>query len=95
MTVKKSHLYKIQLQNILENIAKDKISAMKKFRKGLNQHINNLPEMPYKHRQSYYHDDERVRDMVYKGYTIIYKIYDEYILIVEIFNHNLPIATDL
>ncbi len=95
MTIKKSNLFKIQLQNILENIAKDKISAMQTFRKELNKQLSNLKNMPYKYRKSYYYDDEKVRDMIFKGYTIIYKIYDEYILIVEIFNHNLPVTSNL
>ena len=91
MEIKKSHLFKIQLQNILEHIAKDKIIAMQNFRKELNILINDLPNIPYKYRKSYYCDDEKVRDMIYKGYTVIYKIYDDYILMVEIFNHNLPV----
>jgi plasmid stabilization system protein ParE len=75
----------------LEYIAKDKVSAMIKFRRELNIHIDDLASMPYKYRKSYYHSDENVRDMVFRGYTIIYKIYDDYIQIVEIFNQNLPI----
>lgn len=92
MEIKKSHIFKIQLQTILEYIAKDKITAMQNFRKELNKLIKNLSNMPYKYRKSYYYDEENVRDMVYKGYTVIYKIYDNYILIVEIFNHNLPVT---
>ena len=95
MQIKKSHLFKIQLQQILEHIAKDKVSAMRQFRKELNEQIDDLVDMPYKYRKSYYYDDENVRDMVYSGYTTIYKIYDNHILIVEIFNQNLPILTDL
>jgi hypothetical protein len=48
--------------------------------------------MPYKYRKSYYYNDERIRDMVFRGYTIIYKISGEFIIIVEIFNQNLPVA---
>jgi len=51
--------------------------------------------MPYKYKKSYYHEDENIRDMVFKGYTIIYKIYDNHILIVEIFNKNLPTLIDI
>jgi len=95
MTIKKSNLFKIELKNILQNIAKDKISAMQKFRKELNNQLNNIPNMPYKYRKSYYYNDENIRDMIFKGYTIIYKIYDKHILIVEIFNNNLPLIEDL
>jgi len=30
--------------------------------------------MPYKHRKSIYYDDENIRDLVFKGYTIVYMI---------------------
>ncbi len=95
MTIKKSDLFKIQLQDILENIAKDKVLAMQKFRKDLNKQLFNLKNMPYKYRKSHYHDDEKVRDMIFRGYTIVYKIYDNYILIIEIFNQNLPVTPNL
>ena len=90
MVIKRSDQFKLELSIILENIAKDKISAMSRFRKELNIQIKNISNMPYKYRQSYYHSDKNVRDMIYKGYTIIYKVYDNYIKIVEIFNQNLP-----
>jgi hypothetical protein len=64
---------------------------MSKFRKDLNIQIKNIPNMPYKYRKSHYHNDKNVRDMTFKGYTIIYKIYDNHIQIVEIFNQNLPL----
>jgi plasmid stabilization system protein ParE len=92
MVIKKSDQYKHQLKNILEYIAKDKTSAMIQFRKELNISVNSLSDMPYKYRKSYYYNDERIRDMVFRGYTIIYKISGEFIIIVEIFNQNLPVA---
>ncbi len=92
MLIKKSDQYKEQLKVILEFIAKDKLSAMLKFRKDLNIQINNIIIMPHKHRKSIYHSDENVRDMIYKGHTIIYKIYENHINIVEIFNQNLPVG---
>jgi len=50
--------------------------------------------MPEKYRKSYYFDDEKMRDMIYRGYTIIYEIGDEVIEIHDIFNHNLPVDDD-
>jgi len=66
MTIKKSNQYKIELKTILENIAKDKVSAMLNFREELNIQVNNISNMPYKYRKSYYYDDENMRDMTYK-----------------------------
>ena len=91
MVIKKSNQYKNELKIILENIAKDKVSAMLKFRKELNIHIINIQNMPFKYRPSYYFEEESVRDMIYKGYTIVYEIFDKYIEIQMIFNQNLPV----
>jgi len=90
MVVKRSDLFKKQFKIILENIAKDKFSAMVKFRKDLNLLLKEIPNMPYKYRKSLYHDDTNIRDMIFRGYTIIYKI-DKDIIILEIFNQNLPV----
>ena len=70
---------------ILAFIARDKGSAAKAFEKELDQHILNLMQFPYKYRQSHYYDDERYRDLTYKGYTVIYKITDEVIQVLDIF----------
>ena len=94
MKIIESDLFKYQLRITTLNIKKDKPSAAIKFTKDLKMQINNIPNMPYKYRPSNYHNDESVRDMTFKGYTIIYKIYNDYIKIVEIFNQNLPILED-
>ncbi len=91
MQIKQQELFKRQFKIIFENIAKDKFMAAKRFKKELFGKIKDVPNMPYKYRKSYYYDDESVRDMTFKGYTVIYKIYDNHIKIAEIFNQNLPI----
>lgn len=95
MNIVESNLYKIQLRKITLNIKKDKKTAAVKFAKDLKKQINGILNMPYKYKKSYYHEDENIRDMVFKGYTIIYKIYENHILIVEIFNQNLPTLIDI
>ena len=84
--------YISRLQGILEYIGKDKIGAAKKFKFSLDENIENLTNFPYKFRQSYYYQDENIRDMTFSGYSIIYRINiaDEVIEILEIFNQNLP-----
>ena len=86
MQIFRTKLYKTQLQNILKFIAKDKISASKKFHNELNAQINNLVYFPEKYRQSFYSDDKNVRDMIFKKYTIQYKIYKNKITILKMFN---------
>ena len=70
---------------ILAFIAKDKISAAKTFENELDQHILDLIQFPYKYRQSDYYDNQCYRDLTYKGYTVIYKITDEAIQVLDIF----------
>jgi len=91
MVIKKTDTYKSELKIILENIAKDKISAMLNFRKDLNIQIKSISNMPKKYRKSYYFDNENIRDMIFKGYTVIYEIEENSLEIYTIFNQNLPI----
>lgn len=90
MEIKKTEQFKYELKHILEYIVKDKITAMKTFRKELDLQINDLINFLKKYRKSIYTDNQNIRDMVFKGYTIIYKIYKNEIVILTIFNQNLP-----
>lgn len=85
MTIKKDKKYLVALFCIIQYIAKDKPSASKAFEKELDKHILNLLQFPYKYRQSDYYDNEHYRDLTYKGYTVIYKITDEAIQVLDIF----------
>ena len=79
---------------IFEYIAKDKCSAAKKFKKELFSNIKNIPNFPYKHRKSIYFNDENTRDMIFKKYTIIYRIKKDFnsIKIIRIFKQNNPLT---
>jgi plasmid stabilization system protein ParE len=90
MQIFRTRLYKTQLIRILKYIAEDKISASEKFFHELNEQIEYLNDSPKKYRQSLYSDDENVRDMIFMKYTIQYKIYDDKITILKIFNKNKP-----
>lgn len=87
MTVIRKKEYLDELKNILSFISKDSVSRAFTFKKQLDYQIENLIHFPYKYRQSTYHNDKDVRDLIYKGYTIIYKINisKNEIAVVEIF----------
>jgi plasmid stabilization system protein ParE len=70
MTIIRDDRYIENLQNILDTIAKDGIRRSNKLRINLDKKINNLPNMPYKFRQSHYYEDKNIRDLIFKGYTI-------------------------
>lgn len=90
MKIFRTRLYKTQLLRILRHIAKDKINASEKFHKNLNEQIENLINSPLKCRQSFYSNDENVRDMIFMKYTIQFKMYENKITILKIFNKNKP-----
>ena len=92
MKIIRTQEYQKELLVILKHIAKDKITASKKFKKDLNIQINEIPNFPYKYRLSYYFDDENIRDMIFRTYTINYEIDldKNTIFIFSIFNQNKP-----
>jgi plasmid stabilization system protein ParE len=92
MLIQRTEEYQKELLTILKYIANDKISASKKSKKDLHEQIAKIPDFPYKYRKSIYFDDENVRDMVFKKYTINYEIdlNKNTIFIFSIFNQNKP-----
>jgi hypothetical protein len=60
----------------------------------ISQKINFLlPNFPYRFRKSFYFDDEKDRDMTFKGYTVVYEVNldDNTIVILNIFQKNKPL----
>jgi len=92
MKIVRTEDYQSELLSILKYIANDKISASKTFRIELNKQISNLPIFPYKYRKSIYFNNENIRDMIFKKYTINYEIdlNKNTIFIFSIFNQNKP-----
>ena len=92
MTIIHKPTFSRQLKEIIERIALDKPSASMKFKNELKKSINLLPDYPFKYRKSIYFDDENIRDMVHKKYTIIYRVKPRKneIEILRIFNRNKP-----
>ena len=90
MRIKLDEEFENNFEIIFKHIAKDKISASKNFKKELFKQIKNIPIFPYKYRKSIYFEDENIRDMIFKGYTIVYKvnIQEGTINIADIFNQN-------
>ena len=85
MIIIRDSYFSKQLYGILKTIASDKVSAAKLFEKQLNKKIKNLLDFPYQYRASHYFDNKAYRDLIHQGYTIIYKVEEERIVILEIF----------
>lgn len=67
-----SYLHK--LQSIMEFIAQDSVNQAIKFQVELDEIIDDIPNMPFKYRKSIYFNDKNIRDLIFKGYVIPYKI---------------------
>ncbi|MFW5990223.1 MAG: type II toxin-antitoxin system RelE/ParE family toxin [Campylobacterales bacterium] len=83
-----------QLIEILDYIALDKPSASVKFALELEKLILDIPNFPFKYKQSLYFENKNIRDMTYKKYTMTYEVNldDNTIEILKIFNRNKPNA---
>ncbi len=90
MQIKLDEEFENNFEIIFRHISKDKMSASKNFKKELFKYIKNIPSFPYKCRKSIYFEDENIRDMIFKGYTIVYKVdtQENSINIADIFNQN-------
>jgi len=63
--------------NIWDYIAQDSKNRANKFKKEIKRLIEDIHYMPYKCRKSIYFDDDNIRDLIYRGYTVVYKIDEE------------------
>ncbi|KFL34098.1 MULTISPECIES: type II toxin-antitoxin system RelE/ParE family toxin [unclassified Sulfurospirillum] len=72
---KESFLKRFESQ--LRFIANDSPKNALKFKNDLLTQIHSLVFHPLKCRKSIYFNDESIRDLVYKGYTIVYRINED------------------
>lgn len=63
-----------KLNHQVAYIAKDKPGAARKFKNDILQRLKKLVDHPFRNRRSIYFDNDHVRDMTYKGYTLVYKV---------------------
>ena len=91
MTIEKSPRFKDELEAIVDFIAKDSINRALTFYDELLAKINQIPENLYIHRKRLKLNDENIRELIFKGYTIPYEIdkTNNKIIILGIFNQNL------
>ncbi|MFO7720728.1 MAG: type II toxin-antitoxin system RelE/ParE family toxin [Gillisia sp.] len=66
--------FSLKLADQVEYIARDKPTAAKTFKREVLNAIKGIGGMPYKNRKSIYYEDENIRELIFKGYKIIYRI---------------------
>ncbi len=77
MKIVRSQKYTKSLQEALRFISLDSRQRALNFKHELDEKINSLDYMPFKFRQSIYFEDKTIRDLIFKGYTIVYQINEE------------------
>ena len=84
--LKDSFLHKLNRQVLY--IAADKPKAARKFKKDILQKCKNLVENPFKFKKSIYFERDDIRDMTFKGYTVVYKVEAEIISVFALLKHE-------
>ena len=69
---KESFLKRLEKQ--LAYISLDSPKRARKFKNELLNCIKEIPQNPYKYRQSIYFDQTEIRDLIFKGYTVVFRI---------------------
>jgi plasmid stabilization system protein ParE len=63
-----------RLESQLNYISQDSPKRARKFKTDLFKRIKEIPTNPFLCRKSIYFSDENIRDLVFKGYTIAFRI---------------------
>lgn len=63
-----------RLERQLKYIATKSPVSARKLKTELIQRIKEIPENPYLFRKSIYFENEAIRDLIYKGYTVVFRI---------------------
>lgn len=88
MKIEKYPEFQKELDDILDYIALDSLQRAIKFKIELQEQISKIPDMPYAHRRSIHFNNEQARDLIFKGYTITYFIYEDKIVILGILKYK-------
>lgn len=81
MTVRLQNSFIAKLRFVVERIADDKKSAAHTFRREILHECYSLSDFPYRCRRSIHYNDDNIRDLIFKGWTVIYKIADDEIIV--------------
>jgi plasmid stabilization system protein ParE len=65
-----------KLNDQVKYISKDKPQAARKFKNDLLKKIDSLNKFPFPFqcRRSVYFENSNIRDLIFKGYTIVYRV---------------------
>ncbi len=84
MQIKTSPLFDKKLDLLLEYIGESHPRNALNFAKSLKKEVQKLGHFPYKFRKSIYFEQDNIRDLIFKGYTIPYLIEEDRIVVLNI-----------
>ena len=82
--------FDIALDEIVDFISLDSVNRALSFQDELNEKIYGLDFMPKRCRKSTLANDESIRDLIFKGYIIVFKIENDTIKVLYIYKENEP-----
>lgn len=66
-----------RLNKLVDFIAHDKPYAARQFKQDILNRIKKLNEMYFRNRKSIHFNDDNIREIIFKGFKIIYKVYQK------------------
>ena len=66
--------FQSRLESQVEYISQDSPLRARKFKSDLFKKIREIPRNPYSYRKSVYFNDKTIRDLIFKGYTIVFRL---------------------
>lgn len=88
MQLERSEKFAEDLESILIYIAKDSKPSAHQFVNELYKTLYSIEPYLYKYRKSIYFDDETIRDCIFKGYVIPYKIFESKIVLLGMMKYR-------
>lgn len=64
----------VRLEKQLKYISENSPKSAKKLKTEFIQRIKTIPDNPYLFKKSIYFENDSVRDLIHKGYTIVFRI---------------------
>lgn len=74
MKIRFTEEFSYKLDRQIDFIANDKPAAARKFKKEILKRIREIPKMPFRFRQSIFFDSKEIRDLIFMGYIVVFKI---------------------
>lgn len=81
MKIETTTEFRKKVERQIQYISLDKPKAARNFKSAIFSEIKKLKEMPYKNKQSKFFDDENIRELIFRGYSIVYIVENEKIVV--------------